>query len=118
MKVAALILLLLPSMCVAAEPPRIPRIIYFGASWCAPCRDALHGKDNFPDWLTPEGWRINGSDQAHIQVVDIDERDDLMEQYRVKMVPCMVIVTDKGGSEPIPYTGRASIAAAIKRAWK
>lgn len=97
--------LLLLSASFAEDRPG--RLIFFHASWCTPCVEALEGPQQFPDWLRASGWKVGVGTENHVQLVDIDRRDDLKTIYHVESVPSMVVV---GGDGTVhPYTGRKSM---------
>ncbi len=66
------------------------KILYFTASWCAPCKalspimDSLQGQINFDK-------------------IDVDSNTDLSTQYGVRGVPSLVLV--ENGSEVNRLTG-------------
>jgi thioredoxin 1 len=66
------------------------KIIYFTASWCAPCKalspimDSLQGQINFDK-------------------IDVDSNTDLSTQYGVRGVPSLVLV--ENGKEVSRLTG-------------
>ena len=66
------------------------KILYFTASWCAPCKalspimDSLRGQINFDK-------------------IDVDSNTDLSTQYGVRGVPSLVLV--ENGSEVNRLTG-------------
>ena len=59
------------------------KILYFTASWCAPCKalspimDSLQGQINFDK-------------------IDVDSNTDLSAQYGVRGVPSLILLDDTG----------------------
>lgn len=102
--IAAILFLLWPMVLLfAAEQPRIPRAMFFTATWCGHCKPALtqlrdHAK----------GWDIGESVRDHVQVVDIDRRADLAELHGVTQIPCVMLV-DGQNHKPVPYQGPWSV---------
>ncbi|NCX55913.1 MAG: hypothetical protein EBW87_01750 [Burkholderiaceae bacterium] len=78
--IIAFLLLCVPLL--ADERPG--RVLFFHASWCKPCVEALEGPQEFPDWLRKAGWKIGVGPENHIQLVDIDRRDDLKTIYNIE----------------------------------
>ena len=57
------------------------RILKFGAQWCAPCRQ----QDNILKELNIE-----------VEHIDIDDNDEMVEQYHIMSIPTIVIlINDK-----------------------
>ena len=101
--IIAFLLLCVPLL--ADERPG--RVLFFHASWCKPCVEALEGPQEFPDWLRKAGWKIGVGPENHIQLVDIDRRDDLKTIYNIESIPSMVVI---GGDLKVhEYKGRQSI---------
>ncbi|MBS0202315.1 MAG: thioredoxin family protein [Planctomycetes bacterium] len=104
-------------MCAISSPAesgeRRPRVLFFHAEWCSPCRKALNGPDSFPEWLRRSGWQVDESIRAHVQLVDVDNRNDLVTIYGVSQIPAMVLIDDVS-SAPVLYTGRASLIGMFK----
>lgn len=95
-------------------PERTPRIVFFHAKWCQPCQAALHGTNEFPGWLRQAGWRVDESDRAHLQLVDVDAHPDVASRHGVRMLPAMVLIVrderdNVSSTKPVVYSGRASI---------
>jgi thiol-disulfide isomerase/thioredoxin len=59
-------------------------LLIFGASWCAPCKSM---KQDISDNLDIVNDMI-------VCYVDIDKRDDLKKEYRVKVIPDYMIYRD------------------------
>jgi hypothetical protein len=99
----------------ANQRPRYPRALYFHAKWCIPCKVGLEGPDNFVKWLKPQGWQIDDTNRAHVQLVDVDKSPEIMRTHKVTSIPCLVLLRGPGDSgEPVPYTGKESIPALFK----
>lgn len=99
-------------------PERAPRIVFFHAKWCLPCQAALRGPDSFPEWLRKAGWRVDESNRAHLQLVDVDANPEVASLHRVKLLPAMVLIVrdendNVSSSEPVVYSGRASIISLL-----
>lgn len=103
----AVVWLFLPSLANGQDHPRYPRVVFVTGKSCPPCKAAL--KD-FPPWLRKSGWQVDETSRAHVQIVSIEEREDLVELFGVSLVPAMVLLTDDGKhSKPVTYTGRKSL---------
>lgn len=60
-------------------------LVDFNANWCGPCK-----------MLKPILEEISSNDESiKIVSIDIDEEDELAEQYNVSSIPCLVLF-DKG----------------------
>lgn len=86
------------------------RVLFFHAS-CPPCIEALEGPQQFPDWLRKAGWKIGAGTDSHVQLIDVDRRDDLRTIYKVDKVPAMVVL----GSDlrVHQYTDRQSLLSLL-----
>lgn len=67
---------------------RQARVLMFTASWCGPCNLA---KTEFKR-LTSNGWKVNETDSAHIQLVDGDANPTLVAKYGVEMYPTFIAI--------------------------
>ena len=65
----------------------VPVLVDFKAEWCPPCQ-ALHP---ILEELAEEGGDFK------IVAVDIDDQDELAEEYEVSSIPCLVVFN--GGEE-------------------
>lgn len=61
-----------------------PVLVDFNAEWCPPCQ-ALHP---ILEELAEE------QDDFQIVTVDIDDQQDLAEEYNVSSIPCLVVFKD------------------------
>lgn len=57
------------------------KILYFNASWCGPCRN-----------LKPVVESL--SSQLNIQSVDIDQNQQLAQEYGIRSIPALVFEKD------------------------
>jgi thioredoxin len=57
------------------------KILYFNASWCGPCRN-----------LKPVIESL--SSQLNIQSVDIDQNQQLAQEYSIRSIPALVFEKD------------------------
>ena len=62
----------------------IPVLIDFNAGWCGPCRSMRPMLDELAENNT----------QYKIVSIDIDEEDELVEEYEVASIPCLVVLKD------------------------
>ena len=61
--------------------------IYFGASWCMPCKQ-----------LKPIVQQISLQIGAQIQYVDIDSSPELVSQYSITSIPTIIVVDSSTGN--------------------
>lgn len=71
-----------------ALKPRKRRILVFKASWCSACQLLNY------EWpaMQKVGWRVGGKLTDHIQLVDSDERPDLVSRYGINELPTLLLV--------------------------
>ena len=70
------------------------QILYFSATWCGPCK-----------MYAPT---INeASNSVNIQKVDVDQNQQLSQQYNVRSVPTLILV--ENGVEKARMTGVKSL---------
>ena len=62
----------------------IPVLVDFNASWCGPCKSMRPMLDEL----------ANNNTKYKIVSVDIDEEDELVEEYEVASIPCLVVFKD------------------------
>ncbi len=62
----------------------IPVLVDFNASWCGPCKSMRPMLDEL----------ANNNTKYKIVSVDIDEDDELVEEYEVASIPCLVVFKD------------------------
>ena len=65
----------------------VPVLADFNAGWCGPCRAMKPMLDELAE----------GNEAYKIVSIDIDEEDELADQYEVSSIPCLVVF--KGGEE-------------------
>lgn len=64
------------------------RILVFKASWCSACQFLNYEWPN----MKKVGWRVGGKLTDHIQLVDSDERPDLVSRYGITALPTLILV--------------------------
>lgn len=98
--------------------PRVPRILFFHANWCLPCKQQLEGNNAFPDYFRKSGFVVDSTDRAHIQLVDVDTHQDLVKEYGVSQIPAVVLIDRVDGkvihSPPIASEGTKTILEVLK----
>ena len=65
----------------------VPVLADFNAGWCGPCRAMKPMLDELAE----------GNEKYKIVSIDIDEEDELAEEFEVTSIPCLVVF--KGGEE-------------------
>lgn len=72
-----------------------PRLLFFTADWCGPCRSA---HERLLPWLRR---------RAVVREIDVDEQPELRRRYGVQSVPTFIILPQQGGERRvIGYDGR------------
>ena len=83
----------------------IPVLVDFNASWCGPCKSMRPLLDELAENNT----------NYKIVSVDIDEEDELVEEYEVASIPCLVVFKDgKETNRNIGLIPKDSIAALME----
>lgn len=90
----------------AAEKPRVKRVLMFTAEWCYACKTGLA---DFGPWLEKSGWQIDDTDAAHCQLIDADERPDMVRKYRITSLPTFVLIDGDKELRRTGYAGRMTI---------
>ena len=83
----------------------VPVLVDFNAGWCGPCRAMKPMLDELAE----------GNPGYKIASVDIDDQDELADEYDVSSIPCLVVF--KGGEEANRSVGlipREAIAALVE----
>ncbi len=84
------------------------RLLDFYADWCGPCKtqDPIL-KDLKDDW----------GDRFDIEKVDVDEKQDVANQYQVRSLPTLIIENDDGVVDRfVGVTQREDLEDALKEA--
>ena len=63
---------------------KIPVVIDFNADWCGPCRMLKPLLDQV----------ASENDKVKIVSINIDDNDDLADEYQVSSIPCLVLIKD------------------------
>jgi thiol-disulfide isomerase/thioredoxin len=73
-----------------ALKPLKRKVLVFKATWCSGCQLLDY------EWpsMKKVGWRIGEKPTDHIQLVDSDERPDLVSKYGITALPSLVLVDD------------------------
>ena len=83
----------------------IPVLVDLNASWCGPCKSMRPLLDELAENNT----------NYKIVSVDIDEEDELVEEYEVASIPCLVVFKDgKETNRNIGLIPKDSIAALME----
>lgn len=70
--------------------PQKRKVLVFKATWCGACQSL---NDEWPR-LEGAGWRVGDKLTDHIQLVDADQRPDLISRYGISSLPTLVLVDD------------------------
>jgi|GEM_PF-1263426 len=67
------------------------RVLIFKASWCGACQALNY------EWPKLEAvkWKVGSGEQSHFQLVDADERPDLMTKYGVSSLPTIIRIENE-----------------------
>lgn len=70
--------------------PQKRKVLVFKATWCGACQSLNY------EWphLKKAGWRVGEKLTDHIQLVDADQRPDLISRYGISSLPTLVLVDD------------------------
>ena len=58
-------------------------LVDFNASWCGPCR-----------MLAPIVEEISKREDIKVVSIDVDEEEDLAQEYGISSIPCLVVFKD------------------------
>lgn len=83
----------------------VPVLADFNASWCGPCQS-----------MKPMLEELAGSNSGYkIVSIDIDEEDELAEDYDIASIPCLVVFKDgKEVNRSIGLISRDAIAELVE----
>jgi len=109
-KVAVAFLILISAAFASEIKPRESRVLIFTAKYCPHCHKIADGDDGFRKWLVDAGWSVGDGPENHIQIVDVEQRADLQERYKIESIPCMIRLDGSKVSAIHPYIGRKSLA--------
>lgn len=76
-------------------------VIYFFATWCSPCKQVM---PRLPELAA------RFSQNVVFVKVDVDESDDLAEEYQITAMPTFIFI--KNGIKVDDYTGTESVEVA------
>ena len=62
----------------------VPVLVDFNADWCGPCRMVRPVLDEL----------ANESDDYKIVSINVDDENELANEYKVSSIPCMVLIKD------------------------
>ncbi len=67
------------------------RVLVFKASWCGACQSFNY------EWPKLEAvkWKVGANEQSHFQLVDADERPDLMAKFGVSSLPTVILIENE-----------------------
>ncbi len=65
-------------------------LLYFGATWCGPCRQQKQVFDRMRRAGRP--WDIGPDNDGHIRTLDYDRDREMVRKYRVTAVPTWVLI--------------------------
>jgi thiol-disulfide isomerase/thioredoxin len=76
-----------------AETPKVlkpvkRRVLVFKATWCSACRSL----DSEWPRLRAVNWRIGTKETDHFQLVDSDQRPDLVSRYGITQLPTLLLL--------------------------
>lgn len=69
------------------DKERRTRVLLFTADWCVFCKKNL--KELRPE-LEKSGWKIGEENYNHLQLIDYDTHPDLVEKYKIKVLPTYI----------------------------
>jgi len=84
------------------------RLLDFHADWCGPCKtqDPIL-EDLIEDW----------GDSVDLEKIDVDENQDVANEYQVRSLPTVVVENDDGIVDRfVGVTQREQIEAALEKA--
>jgi thioredoxin 1 len=84
------------------------RLKDFYADWCGPCKQ----QDSILDEIVAE-W----GDDLELEKVDVDEKQDVANEYQVRSLPTLVVENEEGVVDRfVGVTQREDIEAALNQA--
>lgn len=78
-----------PDAAVRPASRRRTQWLMFTARWCAACQAA---RSDFEAWLQRSGWRVDAAPDAHVRIIDADERPDLVQSLDVRVYPTFILM--------------------------